>query len=274
MTIIKPVLIGVMVISLLAVIMSSYWLKFNEFNELEFPLIKKISSRVLLMSIGSLMVVNIVSNLHFKKEIEEQKKCFIDAYSEYVRFSMNPIKLENDISKQIDLLLKSGSPRGRYRAAILKADDQLSMTLYKLRAKDKSELERIFGTSDVSVHDVFARRDLINLSDSDVKQAVNSGVYLVELYYTDVDKRAEAEETYRNRIAENYSYMSEQEQESLLSSYMTQYDTDRSFDVSKEIKFTLSDKNEVILDDEAKQFIVDDTPKVVLDPNGNPVGAE
>lgn len=274
MAIIKPVLIGVIVISLLAFIMSSYWLKFNEFNELEFPLIKSISSKTFIVSLSCLLVVSIVSNIRFKKEIEEQRKNFIDAYSDYVKFTSNPVKLENDISKQIEILLASGTPRGKYRAALLKADDQLSMTLYKLRAEDKAELERVFGTSDIKIHDVFARRDLINLSDAEVQQAVNSGVYSVELYYTDVSKRASAMESYRESINENYSSLSESERESLLSSYMAQYDTDRSFDVSKEIEFTLNDKNEVVLNEEAKLFIVDDTPKVVLDPNGDPIAAD
>lgn len=242
-------------VSVIILLMSCYWLKINEFNELMFPQIKKISTYTSVGLAVVTVVVYLVSNIKIHIELQEIKDNFISAYSDYSKYTSHHPELENDVSEQIEALLNGTRTYGRYRAAALKMDSQLRLELNKIRNKDKATLESLFGTSDIEVNNVYVRNELDSLQDKQLKYEYDTGGYEFELYYTDTALRAEKEEQLREQIDSRHSDMSEGERQQLLNSYMEQFDTDRKFDISKKFKFTTSEDGTLIIGDDAKEFI-------------------
>lgn len=229
----------------LLTVMSTVWLKFNEFHEMMFPEMKKYSSYIFLISAVLSLGLYITSNINIQRQIKENRDLFISAYSEYPRYVSLNVTLEADVSEQI-ALLKSGSRRyGQYRAIVLSIDDQLRTDLSRIRSGDKQLLLDWYGTSDIKVNEVYLRSDYDSLTDLQLKEQADNGGYEFELYYTDANKRKQAEEKYKALLKDD----------SLVKSYMTQFDTDRSFDVTEKFKVNVDNDGNIIVDDKMKEFI-------------------
>lgn len=225
--------------------MSHVWLKFNEFHEMMFPEIRKYSALVCIVCTILSLSLNVASNIKIHKEIKENRDLFLSAYSDYSKYISLNVSLESNVSDQIKLLLSGSRRYGQYRATVLSIDDQLRTELNKVRNKDKQTLLDWYGSTDVNVNNVYIKSDYENLTDLDLKKQADSGGYEFELYYTDANLRKEAEEKYRNMLHD----------ESLVKSYMTQFDTDKSFDITEKFKVNVDSDGKVIIDDKMKEFI-------------------
>ena len=236
--------------------LSSYWCKVNEFNQLFFPQMQAYSLYAGIAFTALAVFYGAVTNIKLSKEIADAKVTFWYPYEEYSDFASHYINIENDIDKQIEIILSENRTYGVYRVRALKIDDQLRMELNKLRSGDSETKIKIFGTSAIALRPVYVRSEYTEMSDEELMEAYENGGITFELYYVDTEARSQAEERYKEIIATEYKdKMTQSEQDQLLRSYMEQFDTDRQFDVGKEFKFTLNDADEVEFSDEVRKFI-------------------
>lgn len=236
-------------------IVSSYWVKVNEFYEWKFPEIKFYSLRIAIGLVGIALIWGIASNIKIDLEIKRSIEMFIDAYDvDRYRYDSVSVNLFNDEITRRIVEESQMTPRERYRARNLRANEQLSYELNQLRTGNTEVMTKWFGEKAVGVHNVYVRPldDKLKIKDSDV---VSVDEYQFELYYTDIDKRKSSESRIETEIRKEYKDMSDEQVGQMVRSYLNQADTDRAFDISATIKVKTDADGDIIVNDELRNFV-------------------
>lgn len=254
------------------VIVSNYWIKVNEFYEWKFPEIKKYSLLTGKAAVIIALVWGIVSNIHISIEIKQAKEKFINPYESHFIYGSKAIELFGDVDK----IVFSNSAKyltGSYQIRARRVNEQLALDLKNIRQKNEDTMKQWFGTVNEDVNMVYCR----DLNQEIVDAPDTKQTYTFEFYYTDVAKREEWRQEYKQIIQEEYPNWSPAEQDQLLNSYLNQADTDRAFEISKIIEVETDESGNIIITDEMRGFVSKkrlDTTSNVVETEGITVSSE
>lgn len=239
----------VCIISACVFVISSIYLRANEFYEWKFPVVKKVSGIVALAALAMIIVTYTVSNIHIERKEKEQNDMFIMAYSMYDLYDSKYLSV---IGKSADKKLFSyntpGSPE-IYFARAIRLDSQINIDLNNIRDRDEETLRKWFGSTDVDINYVYCRN---------LNKDLDKDEYKFELYYIDTDARNTAREDYRSYINETYPELDEKTRESMAKSLLSQADADRQFEVSEIFEVKADYNGNAIITDDMRAFVSGD----------------
>lgn len=247
-----PIFYAASILMLGIFLISSYWLKVNEFYEWKFGEIKVFSKKAAIACLVAGVVLSIAGRIRIEIRMKENTDRFIEAYLCSFNYEAKKISIANE---DLDgAIMDSGGYKvfGDYSLRRFKVEELLSIELDRIRNKEAWTMEKWFGTKDVDLNMVYCREPEGEL----IKTQDGKEVYNFNLYYIDGAERIARENRCREDINSKYSDMNEVERESLVMSYMNQYDIDREFDVAHDFVVDITNSGDIIPNDEIRAFLL------------------